>query len=822
MRIDVRIWIGSFALLGLALAVPASRADDDEKAADAGTAADEKKAAEEEKPVDPTVTDDGVSGEVVPGIQYYADTDNRDSAKFLEYRDVPNGFVLPHLLFSWRPSDRGYFDLDARDISQKDQRIFAEYGRVDLWKGTIRWVENPRRWTDQAFQLYANRGNGVFTLDNALQSAVEAAPASADTAPADGHWDAGTKGALIRSAIFQSAQEVEVGHQRKRGGVGLELTPTRNWTFSIDADRDRRKGTAPQTLAMYFSLAPAEVAAPYDLTTDWATGRAEFANRRFNVGVQVTASTFETGYKSLTWDDQLFLNDVAVNPNTANPGRMRMLLGTDNDSLRIGASGGLNLPGRTRIDASVARTVTTQDDAFQPMTINTQLSPAALPAGSLDGEHKTTVMQVRATSRPLPFLRWGAWFRYFDLENDSRSLRFADYVQTDFQFPLCGNVNECGAITNRIARRNLAYGFKKTNLGASVGATPAKWFTGTLSFEREKNTREFSAVEDSHEDIWKLALDVDILSTVSVRATLKRQDRKADRYNVHYFEESFPIGEAAIAPLNEGSRRFPWTDRDRDNYAVMADWTPLATLSFYGEASYANDHYTDPETGRKIGDSFTVHEDRNFDGANETYNILLAGRTKDRSTSYSLGATFSPSPRFNLFVDYTWDEWKYGMESRYRNVAAGIGTDDPLDNWGTDTKDGYDTASLGFEIGLTAKDAWRVHGDASRSKGTGEIGTHFVPGGAASGDTTLTTFPKLETTLTVATLALTHRVSSSLDYTIGYWYESWKEDNFASDFNQPYMGDPGNDRGSDRSILLGLDFKNYTNHLVSFLMRYRF
>jgi hypothetical protein len=36
------------------------------------------------------------------------------------------------------------------------------------------------------------------------------------------------------------------------------------------------------------------------------------------------------------------------------------------------------------------------------------------------------------------------------------------------------------------------------------------------------------------------------------------------------------------------------------------------------------------------------------------------------------------------------------------------------------------------------------------------------------------------------------------------------------------MGDPGNDRGSDRSILLGLDFKNYTNHILSALMRYRF
>lgn len=40
--------------------------------------------------------------------------------------------------------------------------------------------------------------------------------------------------------------------------------------------------------------------------------------------------------------------------------------------------------------------------------------------------------------------------------------------------------------------------------------------------------------------------------------------------------------------------------------------------------------------------------------------------------------------------------------------------------------------------------------------------------------------------------------------------------------NQPYMGDPGNDRGSDRAILLGLGFKDYTNHIVSLLLRYKF
>jgi hypothetical protein len=97
-----------------------------------------------------------------------------------------------------------------------------------------------------------------------------------------------------------------------------------------------------------------------------------------------------------------------------------------------------------------------------------------------------------------------------------------------------------------------------------------------------------------------------------------------------------------------------------------------------------------------------------------------------------------------------------------------------------------------------------------------------VPGGNASSDTTLLEFPLLKTTLTIAQAGLTRSIGKNLDWTLRYWYEKWHEDNFASDFSQPYMGDPGNDPGSGTSIFLGNDFANYTNQLVTLFMHYRF
>jgi len=770
------------------------------------------------------ISDASVEGEILAGPQWYAQEDPNASAKFNEYREVPNGFVLESLLLSWRPSSRRYLELAARDVSQLDQRVGLTVGAQDLWRLRFSWAENPRRWTDHANQLFTHQGQGVFTLNDTLQAAVQAAPASADTTPADGQWDAGTKGALIKSAIATSAPEVAVGWQRETATLGAEFTPTRHWTFSVDAQRERRGGTAPQSLGMYFQLSPAEVAAPLDFRTDDARLGAEYAGRHFNVGARAIASKFETGTDRILWDDQLFLNDVAVNATTANPGQMQLSPWSNNQLFKWEAYGGASFAGHSRINALYSRNTTTQDDPFLPKTVNTLLigSAAPLPATSLDGKYGINLGSVTLSSRPVSWFRTSAWYRDYDYDNRTPSLVFTDYVMTDYQFPLCGNANACGATTNRIQRRNLPFAYEKTNAGASAGFQALKWLDVTGAYDRETLDRNVAAVTSSKEDSLKLALDFDFSDWLTMRLWGRHQERRADKYDAEYFEQSFPIGEANIAAANEGLRKYMWTDRDRDLGTLMVEVSPSPKLSLYAEATYTRDDYFDPNTGKKIGESFTVTEDRNFDGIDETFTLLLAGRIDDKIATYALGGRVTPGGRWSLYADYTWEDREYRMANRYRNVVAGIGTDNPLDDWGSDSRDRYDTANAGFDAELTKDQRWRLNGDYSWSKGTGDIETHFVPGGSASGDTTLTQFPQVKTTLTIAQTTVSYKVRNNLDLAFHYWYEKWHEDNFASDFNRPYMGDPGNDPGSREAVYLGLDFANYTNQILSFLLHYHF
>ena len=128
----------------------------------------------------------------------------------------------------------------------------------------------------------------------------------------------------------------------------------------------------------------------------------------------------------------------------------------------------------------------------------------------------------------------------------------------------------------------------------------------------------------------------------------------------------------------------------------------------------------------------------------------------------------------------------------------------------------------GIDVQLKEERTMWLALDAVWSRGTGDIETHFVPGGNASGDTTLTQFPRLDTKLSIVQASFNQKIRPNLGYALRYWFESWKEKNFASDFNQPYMGDPDNDPGSAQAIFLGLDFKDYTNHVLSFVLNYRF
>lgn len=786
--------------------------------------------------------DSHTSGVVEPALFIFIESDPHDSAKFEQYREVPNNVALSYFDIGWEASKDtfggGMFvEFEAIDLAQDDQRLALGFGSRGLWKGELRWAENPRRFGETAKSLLTHQGNGVFTLDDNLQTAYAAGGAVGPTGGnpwrgqtiEHGVWDPGTKGAILRNALDE-APDQEVRYQRETGSARFDFTPTKEWRFTVGAQRERRSGTEPQSMSFGFS-AVSEVAAPLDYTTDTLDLGVEYSRRHWVLGAKAAWSDFDTGYDTLTWDN---INRVADAP--AGPGRGQLSLGTDNEWNQWQLYFGASLPGRTRITAAASRSATTQNDDFLPMTINSIITAGVYPEApedSLRGRIENDLLDFRISSRPLDWLRLKGWYRNFEHDNRTPSLTFDGLVSNDASISRTSNLDPPATVPAWLMRRNIPLDYEKTNIGALAGFAPADWVEFALSWEREDMERHNAPVDDSRQDTWKLTADFDVTEHLYLRASYQDQDREATGYHVHYIEDSFPNGESVRFGFNEGARKFYMTDRDRETWSLMAEISPNSKFAIYAEAQHSSSRYYDPETGKRIGDSFTMMLDQDNDGVDEARDIRLSGRKTNDESSYTLGFSVTPNDNWRFHVDHTWENLDWSMASRYRPVTnrdidpgpdvrnVGHGEDDPLNDWDNEVDDHYRTLTLGFN-GKWAEGKWEVIGDLTVTNASGRMTTSFVDGGHPSGDTDLVEFPELDNDFVIATLAFERHFASGWDVGFKYWYEKWTYDDWQSDYNAPYIGNPTMEPGAADWIQLGLDFSDYENHILMLVARYHF
>lgn len=749
--------------------------------------------------------DDNTLGLIEASVLVDLDRDPPNATKFEEFRDVPNGLVLDRVEIDWFNDSSGFFiDFGGVDMVQDDQQLSLNWGKYDLFKIGLNWSENPFRYGDGARSLWTHQGGGVFTLDPSFIAAVSSAP-NAEDADSDGEWDDGTKGALIRDALaFNSTAIDDLGYQRRTGEISTVFTPNEHWRLGFTGAQERRTGTTPQTLGGYFSVSPNELAAPLDYETNTLNLFVEYTNRHFNADVRYVASEFNSEYHSITWDDARFAED-----SSSDSSRGRLYTSSDNEMHRWSVHLGGNIPaGNTRIDFSASQTETTQDDPFLPKTINSMLSPTALGRASYDGEHQTDVYDLRFKMSPSRWFSLKGWWRQFEFDDQSPSITLTDYVEVDRSI-----------VDDR--RRNLPYRYKTSKYGLAPSFRPADWATIGVSYEHAETDRTHAAVVDSEDDTWALTADFLVTDWFSIFARYTDSERRAHEWHAHWLEESFPDGESNVAPENEAHREFFWTDRDREEYSLKFEVTPTSKFAIYAEAIHAKNRYMDPNTGAHVGEQITVFEDRDDNGVDEEYSLLVAGRERDKQTSYTLGFMFDISDHFRLWLDHTWEAIEWSMASRYRNISGGIGTDDPLDDWFTHVDDDYRTLHFGLDANWS-ENRWEAGLDVTFAEGRGDILTDFVEGGNSRGDDALEMFPQLQTDFTYVRLDLMRNFPSGWSLGFGYWYEEWDAEDWQTDILAPYVGNPDQDSGSSTSMYLGTDYADYENNIFLVTAKYRF
>ena len=379
-------------------------------------------------PPAPTSSAAGDAVESRSGGQLFLDVLGREdvsSAKFEEYRDVPEGVSIPFFrLFS--RGDRADFTLYGYDALQGDQRytgwldteglgLFFDYNQI------------PHNMGNDGRTIHTETGEGLWTMSDSAQRALGAVVDATPTRTTP-FYDA------LLAPSFASAGRLDVSSTRNRGTFALDASRRLPFDVVFTYMREHKSGFRGEDGGALFSaVSPViEVPSPLDeITQDFGVRVAKnFA--KGNVHAGFTRNLYSNSAETLVIDNPFQFTDVPFvatpAPAVGGGSQARFILAPDNEASMGNVGFALKFGRQTRVGGDLSLARWTQNAPFYPYTINSAVrTPDGRPADqlatlqqpSLDGRIDTTTVNLTFSSRPIENLAVRAHFRLYDLTNET-------------------------------------------------------------------------------------------------------------------------------------------------------------------------------------------------------------------------------------------------------------------------------------------------------------------------------------------------------------------------------------------------------------------
>lgn len=156
---------------------------------------------------------------------------NRSSAKFNEYRDIPQGVFVRHAeadLDNLFKKDF-FFSFQARDPRENDQTFLISGGAYRKYRLDLKWDQIPHVFTTTARSFLIENTPGVFVAPIAEKSILQA---NVGNVP-------------VLQSVLASAPLVNMSLRRDKGTGTLTLTPTTDWTLRLNYSHEKMYGHRP-------------------------------------------------------------------------------------------------------------------------------------------------------------------------------------------------------------------------------------------------------------------------------------------------------------------------------------------------------------------------------------------------------------------------------------------------------------------------------------------------------------------------------------------------------------------------------------------------
>ena len=386
---------------------------------------------------------------------------------------------------------------------------------------------------------------------------------------------------------------------------------------------------------------------PIDYQTNLLDMTLHYAKDKAQLDLSYHLSLFDNDKSALAWQDPFAPAELGSQS-----------LAPDNQFHQLSLTGGYLLPYNSHLTGVVSVGRMTQDEDFQPYTVNPSITTAALPRSSLDGEVWLTTAQLRLVSSPMSRLRLSAAYRFDDRDNDTQVNSY-DYVVAD------------SFTGNPVENNPLSYKRNQVDLTANYRINSGMSLRGGYSYDGM--SRDYGDAESNKTDDntvfarWKMQPH----TKVGIALYAERGKRNSSSYQT-------PEGE------NPALRAYYLADRDRTQLGTTVDYMATDRLSFAATAEYNKDDYPDTEIGL----------------------------TETKDPSYTLDVSYQPRSNVTTYGYYTHEDLK--------STQAGSETGATSPDWEADFDDTADTLGVGVKV-TGIRNKWDVGADLVYTRAKGEI-----------------------------------------------------------------------------------------------------
>jgi MtrB/PioB family decaheme-associated outer membrane protein len=685
--------------------------------------------------------DVGVRGTTVDG----------DAARYERYRDLSSGVFLEDARVH-REAKGWLFDLRGQHVGYEDQRFVADAVDPGRFKAAFVWDQIPMVLSRTTRTLFTGVGTGTLPIDNVLQAQVQAAPAA------------------IAPVFDQFGREFELKTRRHIADGSVEYSASEALTVSTHVRHTDRKGSIPFGGSFGHSSLVETPAPTRHTTTDFDAG-AEYVRDPLLLRAGYTGSWFNNDHTSLTFDNPFRVTDIPATPSMG-----RLSLAPSNSFVGINGMASVKLPFRSRLMAygSVAL-LQDAGDPLIPQTSNTANVTAPLARQTVDGEARTSSVNLRFTSRPKRFTDLTVSYRSYDYDNRTPEFAMSERVAYD---------NAPSAVAPPVHSEPFSVG--RGTFDADFKLTTNGWTSAGIGYTRIEEDRTHRIFTSNTDNVVRLTFDTISRQWFSVRTKYEHAVRRG---------EGIEQGEAELAAIGEHPemRHLDVADRDRDRVTIIGSVTPSGFLTTSFTFATGKDDYIDSIFGVR----------------DNTHQV------------YSLGADYVANEKAGFGVSYSYE--RYNTLQRSRQANPGVQFEDPSRNWAADSTDKTHSLLVNADVARIAnKVDLRLSYDFSRARGrydyiTGPVPDRTLPEEAPV-PSTLPTPVELPPTMSEfnrGSVDVMYELTRRVSIGVSYWYDQYRVKDFTLDVDaQPVLAGP-------QALLMGYMYRPYTGQTTWVRLLYR-